>query len=99
MPPIPPPGIAGAYFFLGVSATIASVVIMRPAIEAASMQRDAHDLRRVDDTGAHHVDILLGLSVEAISLRPVLGDLSDHDRAFHAGVFGDLPATRCTLTR
>src|SRR5271167_2648590 len=32
----PPPGIAGAAFFFGVSATMASVVIMRPAIEAAS---------------------------------------------------------------
>ena len=32
----PPPGIAGAAFFFGASATMASVVIMRPAIEAAS---------------------------------------------------------------
>jgi len=35
MPPIPPPGgIAGLCFF-GSSATIASVVISRPAMEAA----------------------------------------------------------------
>ena len=35
MPPMPPPpGIAGSSFF-GSSATIASVVIIRPAIEAA----------------------------------------------------------------
>ena len=34
MPPMPPPaGIAGSSFF-GASATIASVVIIRPAIEA-----------------------------------------------------------------
>jgi hypothetical protein len=37
MPPIPPPGIAGAAgSFFGTSATIASVVISRPAIKAAS---------------------------------------------------------------
>jgi hypothetical protein len=35
MPPPGPPGIAGLCFF-GSSATIASVVINRPAIEAAS---------------------------------------------------------------
>ena len=35
MPPMPPPpGAAGASFF-GASATIASVVIIRPAIDAA----------------------------------------------------------------
>ena len=35
MPPMPPPGIAGADSFFGASATIASVVINRPATEAA----------------------------------------------------------------
>ena len=36
IPPIPPPGgIAGAAFFSGFSATIASVVTSRPAIDAA----------------------------------------------------------------
>ena len=34
MPPMPPPGIAGSSFF-GSSPTIASVVIIRPAIDAA----------------------------------------------------------------
>src|SRR4029077_4164034 len=33
---MPPPGMAGASFFLGVSATMASVVIIRPATDAAS---------------------------------------------------------------
>ena len=33
---MPPPGMDGASFFLGASATIASVVIIRPAIDAAS---------------------------------------------------------------
>ena len=36
IPPIPPPGMAGASFFFGVSPTMASVVIIRPAIDAAS---------------------------------------------------------------
>src|SRR5712691_11965641 len=36
MPPMPPPpGIAGAAFFFGTSATIASVVMRRPATDAA----------------------------------------------------------------
>ncbi|MGC1850404.1 MAG: hypothetical protein WA707_22970 [Pseudolabrys sp.] len=36
MPPMPPPGIAGApWFYFGTSATIASVVISRPATDAA----------------------------------------------------------------
>ena len=44
MPPIPPGGIAGpASFSSGLSATIASVVINKPAIEAACM------ILRIDD--------------------------------------------------
>jgi hypothetical protein len=35
IPPMPPPGAAGTSFFFGASATIASVVIIRPAIDAA----------------------------------------------------------------
>ena len=46
-----PPGMAGGSFFFGVSATIASVVIIRPAIDAAFLQRDTHDLGRVDEVG------------------------------------------------
>jgi len=42
MPPSGPPGIAGLCLF-GSSATIASVVISRPAMEAASLQRGRHD--------------------------------------------------------
>ena len=36
IPPIPPAGMAGPASFLGLSAIIASVVISRPATEAAS---------------------------------------------------------------
>jgi hypothetical protein len=90
MPPIPPPGMAGASFFFGASATMASVVIIRPAIDVASCQCDANDLRRVDDAGAQHVDILLGLGVEAEGLRLVLKHFAHDDRTLHACVFGDL---------
>ena len=54
------------------------------------LQRDAHDLGRVDDAGAQHVDILLGLGVEAESLRLVLEHLADDDRTLHARILGDL---------
>jgi hypothetical protein len=41
---MPPPGIAGAVSFFGISATIASVVIRRPATETAPCraQRSGH---------------------------------------------------------
>jgi len=58
------------------------------------LQRDTHDLRRVDDASAQHVDIFLRLGVEAVGLGLVLGDLADHDRAFDAGVFDDLADRR-----
>ena len=48
---MPPPDMAGASFFFGVSATIASVVIMRLATDAV-LQSNAHNLRWVDDAGA-----------------------------------------------
>jgi hypothetical protein len=34
------------------------------------LQRDPHDLRRIDDAGVRYVDILLGLGVESRSSRP-----------------------------
>ena len=73
---------------------MASVVIIRPAIDAASCSADPHDLRRVDNAGVQHVDILLGLGVETVGLRLVLEDLADHDRALSACVFGNLPDRR-----
>src|SRR6516164_3868055 len=54
------------------------------------LQRDAHNLRRIDDAGVQHVDILLGLGVKAKGLRLVLEDLADDDRTFNAGILGDL---------
>src|SRR5579863_228305 len=58
------------------------------------LQGRAHDLRRIDDAGVDHVDIGLSLGVKAEGLRLVLQDLADHDRAFDAGVLGDLPNGR-----
>jgi hypothetical protein len=95
MPPPPPPpiGIAGLSF--GTSATIASVVIRRPATEGRVLQRGAHDLRRIDDAGLDHVDIFFGLGVEAPVLRLVLADLADDDRTFGARISS---ARRCSRT-
>jgi len=42
----------------GFSDTIASVVIKRPATEAASCKATRTHLGRVDDAGLDHVDIL-----------------------------------------
>ena len=56
MPPIPPlplpPPIGNQWAFFGVSATIASVVISRPATDAASCSAVRNDLRRLDDRPA-----------------------------------------------
>ncbi|TYZ59637.1 hypothetical protein PybrP1_006405 [[Pythium] brassicae (nom. inval.)] len=50
----------------------------------------AHDLRRVNDAGLHHVDVLAGLRVKAERLRVALEQLADHHRALFARVLGDL---------
>ena len=54
------------------------------------LQRGANHLGRVDDAGRDQVAVLFGLGVEAEGRRLVLQHLADHDRAFDAGVFGDL---------
>src|SRR6185312_8573354 len=54
------------------------------------LQRGTNHLGRVDDALVDHVDIFLGLGVEAEGLRLVLEDLADDDRAFQTGVFRDL---------
>src|SRR5277367_6141660 len=58
------------------------------------LQRRAHHLRRIDDALVEHVDVFLGLRVEAESLRLVLEDLVDDDRAFDTGILGDLAQRR-----
>src|SRR6202040_3091588 len=57
----------------------------------------AHDLGRVDDALADQIAVLAGLRVEAVGVRILFEDLSDHDRAVLAGIDGDLarrPADR-----
>jgi hypothetical protein len=74
MPPIPPPGMAGASFRdhgLGRD--------HQACDRRGVLQCDTNDLRRVDDAGAQHVNILLGLGVEAEGLRLVLKHLADDD--------------------
>ncbi len=90
MPPMPPPpGIAGPDFFLGRSATIASVVISRAGDRSRVLQRHAHHLGRVDDAGVDEVDILLVLGVIAIGVRLLLQQLADDDRGFLARILDD----------
>src|SRR5579859_320693 len=54
------------------------------------LQRGADHLGRVDDAGLDHVHILFGLRIEAEGGGAVFEHLANHDRAFNAGVFGDL---------
>src|SRR6266508_3238443 len=55
------------------------------------LQRDALDLRRVDDAGLDHVHVLQALGVEA-ARGDLLGlDLLDDDAALEPGVLHDLP--------
>ena len=90
----PPPGIAGAAFFFGASATMASVVIMRPAIEAASCSATRTTFAGSTMPALEHVDILLGLGVKAEGLGLVGQDIADDDRALHARILGDLADRR-----
>ena len=90
MPPMPPPppGMPPLSFSL-ISATIASVVSIRPAIDAALMSAVLVDLGRVDDAGLDHVLELAGAGVEA-DVAGRLEQLTDDDRTLFARVLGDL---------
>src|SRR5450830_469524 len=54
------------------------------------LQGATHDLGRVDDALAHHVDVVAGLGVVAKVVLVLLQDLADHDRAVFAGIDCDL---------
>src|SRR5438309_1522555 len=54
------------------------------------LQRDAHDLGRIDDAGLDHVDILALLGVEAVIGALLLEQLADDERAVLTGIAGDL---------
>ena len=75
----------------GMSAIIASAVISKRGDRAGVLQRGAHDLGGIDDAGLDHVDIGFGLGIEALIAVLAVGELSDDDRAFDAGILGDLP--------
>src|ERR1019366_2340468 len=54
------------------------------------LQGATHDLGRVDDALAHHVDVVARLGVVAEVVLVLLQDLADHDRAVFAGIDRDL---------
>ncbi len=87
MPPMPPPpGMDGA-FFSGFSAIIASVVISRPAIEAASCRADA--AARDDaflDRGAGRMHRVVNAILALLDLD--LGRTADADDRNAAGQLG-----------
>ena len=93
MPPMPPPGPPAGIglSFFGFSATIASVVIRRPATEEASCSAVRTTLAGSMTPRRDQIAILVGLGVEAPVGVLALQQLADHHRAVEAGVLGDLP--------
>ena len=89
----PPPGIAWP-FFCGSSATMASVVMSRPATDAAPCSAARTTLVGSMMPFGHHVDVLARLRVEAVAILILLQDLSDDDGAVLACVEGNLASRR-----
>ena len=58
---------------------------------AGILQGRSDHLGGIDDAGLDHVDVKLGLRVEALVGVLSVHQLADDDRALDAGVFGDLP--------
>ena len=87
----PPGGIAGGVFGSGFSATIASVVINRPATEAASCSACRTTLVGSMMPGPDHVGELALLGIVAVVRIRAVEQLADDDRAVGARVLGDLP--------
>src|SRR5262245_53369835 len=79
MPPMPP-GIGGwAAPFFGSSATIASVVIKGPAIEAAPC-------RAFRTTLAHEASVFTGLGVVTETVSQLPEELAGNNRTVFAGI-------------
>src|SRR4029077_11471717 len=92
---MPPPGIAGiADSFFGSSATIASVVIKRPATEAASCRAQRTTLVGSMMPLLTRLPYSPALRVKAEGVLVFLHDLADNDRAVVAGVDRDLTRRR-----
>jgi len=85
--------MAGAFFF-GFSATLASVVMSRPATDAASCRAARTTFAGSITPWLHQVAILAGRGVVAEGVVVLLDDLADNHGAVLAGVLGDLPR-RC----
>ena len=91
MPPMPPPGMAGIPpSFFGFSATMASVVIRSPAIDAAFCSAARTTLVGSMMPLVTHVDVLAVLGVEAVGILILFQDLADDDGAVLARIDRDL---------
>ena len=58
------------------------------------MQRQAHDLGRIDDPGFHHVEIATALYLEAVIGFGPFQQFADDDRAILSGIGKDPPRRR-----
>ena len=74
----------------GFFSKLARSVLRHIRVASKPLQRDPHDLRRVDDALGHHVAVLAVLRVVPIRVRVVFQDPPNHDRAVVAGIFGNL---------
>jgi hypothetical protein len=72
---------------------MASVVMTKPAIDAASCRAVgcAHDFGGIDDAGFDHVLVFANGCVVAPILILFFAQLANDDGPFRTGVFGDLP--------
>ena len=91
---LPPAGIAGAVSFLGFSAIIASVVIKRPATEAASCSAVRTTFAGSMTPPFVEVTVRVNLRVPAVCIIFGLEDLTDDDRTVRARIARDLSG-RC----
>ena len=55
----------------------------------STLQRQPHDLGRVDDAGLHHVDIASLLRIETLIDIALFQELADNYRAVFAGILGN----------
>ena len=66
-----------------------SVVSSKRRDAGGVLQRDAHDLGRIDDAGGHQVAVLIAVGVVAFVLALHLANAIDDHGAVDAGVVGD----------
>src|ERR1700730_10563304 len=66
----------------------------QPGDRGGILQRDPHDLGRIDNPGRHHVFVFARLRVIAEIRLVFVGQPPDDDRAFDPGILRDLPHRR-----